>query len=235
MEESVAGFKIAGTWADVVEHGERITYALRDLGVGDPDDEQWEYRDAFHEWNEWRPKAHEEIDDDVNEKTADKASVGEGKGEEAGKAPNEDVQTAGEKLGESYEKLSDNDSSEAVEKWSESLDYMARAADSAGRKALRKLEDAVYRKVMTRFGPYYFDNDLISANIVRKRRTDEFVFEVNINDDELKQAVSERLAEIADEYERWHVDTVKDTDTAEDAEGHQFVSDSTDDAHPDAN
>jgi hypothetical protein len=33
MEESVSGFRVRGSWGDVVEHGERITRALRDLAA----------------------------------------------------------------------------------------------------------------------------------------------------------------------------------------------------------
>ena len=58
MEESVSGFKVRGTWTDIVEHGERITRALRNAGThtasGEPS-----YLDAFTEWDEWRPKPHE--------------------------------------------------------------------------------------------------------------------------------------------------------------------------------
>ncbi|SFR31979.1 DUF5828 family protein [Halogeometricum limi] len=213
MEESVSGFKMRGSWGDAVEHGERITLALRDAGVESA---------AFEEWDEWRPKAHERLNEDVNEKTAAQASVGEGQGEKAGKDPNEDLQTAGEKLSESYQKVDEGDSDGAVERWSESIGYVARAADSAGRKALRKVEDTVYRKVMTQLAPYYFDNELVSANIQKSARGDDevtFIFEVNINDDELKSHVSRRLGEYDDEVDRWHVDVEKETTTAEAAEG----------------
>ncbi|MFB6154641.1 MAG: DUF5828 family protein [Haloferacaceae archaeon] len=214
MEESISGFKLRGSWGDVVEHGERITRALRDLGVDGED---------FEEWNEWRPKSHERLSEDVSEKTAEKASVGEGKGEKAGKGPEEDLQTAGEKLSESYEKVEEGDQESAVESWQKSIDYVARAADSAGRKALRKVEDTVYQKVMTQLAPYYFDNELISANIQKTTRggNDEpqFIFEVNVNDDGLKDGVSERLGEYESEVTRWHVDTEKETGVAEAAEG----------------
>jgi hypothetical protein len=213
MEESVSGFKTRGSWGDVVEHGERITRALREAGVDS---------DAFEEWDEWRPKAHERLNEDVNEKTAAQASVGEGQGEKAGKDPNEDLQTAGEKLSESYQKVDEGDSDGAVERWSESIGYVARAADSAGRKALRKVEDTVYRKVMTQLAPYYFDNELVSANIQKSTRGEgdvTFIFEVNVNDDELKSHVSSRLGEYDAEVDRWHVDIEKKTTTAEAAEG----------------
>ncbi|WP_135534997.1 MULTISPECIES: DUF5828 family protein [Halostella] len=237
MEESISGFKVRGTWGDIVEHGERITRALRDLDVNEPgdadDDDDGkhvndgvadtvdDYIDAFDEWNEWRPKAHERIEADVSEKTAEKASVNEGKGEKAGKDPDEDIQTAGEKLTESYEKLGDDDAEGAVDKWGESIEYVARAADSAGRKALRAVEDTVYQRVMTQIAPYYFDNELVSANLQHNTNGEEetFTFEINVNDDELKEAVSEILTEYEDTVDRWHVDTEKETENVEAIEG----------------
>jgi hypothetical protein len=214
IEESVSGFKRRGGWVDVVEHGERITHALEDLaGEHDIDEE------ALAEFDDWRPKSHERLDEDVNEKTAEQAHLEEGKGEQAGKEPDEDLQTAGEKLAESYENLDDPD--EAVGKWGESIDYVTRAADSAGRKAIRKVEDTVYQNVMTRVSPYYFDNALISANIQRVSGDDrpEYIFEVNINDDDLKTRVSNRLADYETDVERWHVNTEKETQSAELVEG----------------
>jgi hypothetical protein len=209
MEESVSGFKQRGEWGDVVEHGERITEALRRAGVDGG---------AFEEWNEWRPKSHERLGEDVKEKTAAQAHVGEGKGEQAGESPGEDLQTAGEKVTESYEKLADDDAESAVERWQDSIDYVARAADSAGRKMLRSVEDTVYEKVMTRFTPYYFDNELVSANLQWVRSQDEFELEVNVNDDDLRDAVREHLHSFED-IDRWHVGTEKETETVEAAEG----------------
>jgi hypothetical protein len=213
MDESISGFKQRGDWGDVVEHGERITLALREAGVDG---------DAFHDFDDWRPKSHERIDEDVSEKTAAQASVGEGEGEKAGKTPGEDLQTAGEKLSESYERVEADDTEGAVERWGESITHVARAADSASRKAIRKVEDTVYRKVMTQVAPYYFDNELVSANVTQVNRGDpgeQFVFEVNVNDDELKSRVSDILAAYESEIDRWHVETEKRTEDVAAAEG----------------
>jgi len=214
IEESVSGFKHRGTWIQTVEHGERITRALEELAGETELDEE-----ALDEFDEWRPKSHERLGEDVNEKTAEQASVEKGKGEKEGKNPDEDLQTAGEKLAESYDNL--DEPNEAVDKWGESIDYVARAADSAGRKAVRKVEDTVYRNVMTRMSPYYFDNDLISANIQRVSRGDspEYVFEVNVNDDDLKIRVSNKLADYESEVDRWHVNAEKETEVVEAVEG----------------
>jgi len=213
MDESISGFKQRGDWGDIVEHGERITLALREAGVDG---------DAFHDFDDWRPKSHERIDEDVSEKTAAQASVGEGEGEKAGKTPGEDLQTAGEKLSESYERVEADDTEGAVERWGESITHVARAADSASRKAIRKVEDTVYRKVMTQVAPYYFDNELVSANVTQVNRSDpgeQFVFEVNVNDDELKSRVSDILAAYESEIDRWHVETEKRTEDVAAAEG----------------
>ncbi|MFP4530801.1 MAG: DUF5828 family protein [Halodesulfurarchaeum sp.] len=229
MEESISGFKQRGTWGEVVEHGERITTALREAGASES------YPESFEEWVDWRPKIHEQIESDVSEKTADQASVGEGKGEAEGKTADEDLQSAGERLTESYEHIENNDAGGAVEKWQDTLDYVARAADTASRKALRKLENTVYQKVMTQVAPYYFDNDLISANIQRVRSQDEFVFEVNVNDEALKEEVTAYLRSFED-VDRWHVDTEKDIEVAEAVEGVEAPSgaDKPDDSKPDS-
>jgi len=214
MDESISGFQVRGTWGDVVEHGERITSALREVDADGP------YREAYEEWDDWRPKSHERLSVDVNEKTAAQASVAEGEGERAGKDADDDLQTAGERLTESYEKLEDDDTGGAVEKWQDSIDYVARAADTLGRKALRKVENTVYKRVMTQVAPYYFDNDLISANVQRVRgENDEFVFEVRVNADDLRDDVRAVLREYEEDVDRWHVDTEKETDAVAAAEG----------------
>ena len=222
MEESISGFETRGDWGDVVEHGERITQALREVGVADGQrgDAQ---QTAFEAWDEWRPKVHERLSRDVEEKTAEQASVSEGEGEKAGEAPSDDLRTAGEKLSESYEEVENGDGERAIRRWQDSIDHVVRAADSAGRRAVRSVEDTLYRRVMTQLAPYYFDNELVSANLQKTTRDGgdgpTFVFEVNVNDDEVKAAVSDRLAEYEDEVDRWHVDTQKTVEAAEAAEG----------------
>ena len=97
MEESVSGFKTRGDWMTIVEHGERLTRALQEAA----ERTEVDLGEALEEFDEWRPKSHERIDEDVNQKTAEQASVAEGKGEKEGKDPDDDLQTAGEKLAES--------------------------------------------------------------------------------------------------------------------------------------
>jgi hypothetical protein len=225
VEESVSGFKVRGRWGDIVEHGERITRALKDLA----DEDQPVDENALEEWDDWRPKAEERLSKDVSEKTAEQAAVGEGEGEKAGKEPEEDLKTAGEKLADSYESL--EEPVEAVGEWRDSINHVARAADSATRKALRKVEGGVYKKVMTQVSPYYFDNELVSANVQSAGDGDDYVFEVNINDDDLKIRVSNKLADYETSVDRWHVDIPKETDVAEAVEGHPPPEEGEEETH----
>ncbi|ERH08791.1 MAG: hypothetical protein J07HX64_00540 [halophilic archaeon J07HX64] len=127
MEESVSGFKTRGGWVKIVEHGERITHALQQYA------EECSLRRGRP--HRVRRLAAEKSRAPRRGRQQENRTAGppqEGKGEQAGKNPDEDLQTAGQKLAESYESLDDPD--EAVSKWGESIDYVARAADSAGRK-----------------------------------------------------------------------------------------------------
>ncbi|QLK27777.1 DUF5828 family protein [Natrinema zhouii] len=222
MEERVSGFEVSGSWTDVVELGERITEAMKDAGVHDPDQASGaHFARAFEEWEKWRLKAHERLDEEMSSKTSAQASVDEGAGERSGTSASADLHNAGEKLEAASDELRDDESTEAIDRMQESLGHAKRAVDTTGRQTLRSIEDSVYQDVMTQFAPYHFDNELVSANIRQTNRLedgDEFVFEVNINDDELKAAVSDTLSEYEESVDRWHIDIPKDTSSLEAAE-----------------
>lgn len=185
MEESVSGFKQTGDWGTIVAHGEKITAALEQVDANNS------YSDAFNEWNEWRPKLDERLSNEVNEKTAVKASVGEGVGEKNDEKINENLKEANSELKESVKRLKKKDSTdEMIDSWKTAIQQTGHAADTTSRSMLRKLEQTVYQNVMTVIAPYYFDNELISANI-QKNRDDTYTLEININPDEMKNSVSD--------------------------------------------
>jgi hypothetical protein len=211
MEESISGFKERGGWATIVEHGERITAALRDEGVSG---------DAFDDWDEWRPKAHERLSEDIDDKTAEHVSIDEGEGEKAEITPQEDMGTATEEAADTVTELAEGDLDDAVDEGGDAVKYAGRAADSIARKAVRMVETPIYQHVMTQVSPYYFDNELVSGNLERTRDADEpYVFEVNINNDEQKESVKERLAAYDEEIDRWRLETDPETETHDAVEG----------------
>lgn len=224
--ESVSGFKVKGKWGDVVEHGERIAFALDEVR------DNSEFTDEFDEYNEWRPKTEENMSDDVKEKTAEKASLSEKEVEKESTAKDE-FKEAGDNLPLSSDKIQEPD--EAVTDLSQSIRYLIRALTIMATKSVRNSEEVVYENLMTAISPQYFDNELISANL-DKVGDGQYVLEININNDDLKQDVSDRLSEYNEEYNRWHIGSEMDTENVESAEGVEAETQSnTDNYEPKSN
>lgn len=199
MDVRVSGFRVEGSWQTVVRHAERVSRALlRALADREEAATRAENR-AFGQWEEWRPREDEALEEEIADRTAEQASVSEGEGEAEGVGVREDLADAGRKLDEAANEVADEGLDEAAETVGESVEHTARAADTASRRVLRALEENLYRHVVTRVSPYYFDNRLVSANL--ERLGDEtYRFEVNVKDDDLKETVREELeAMVAEE------------------------------------
>jgi hypothetical protein len=200
MEVNVSGFKKTGSWGDVVIHGEKLELALRTV------DTETDYSietELIDEFQDWRPKLVEAGDKSpISERTSKKASINKGAGEKKDKKPSEDLGKAASEVGASINSLSNRDVESMKQAWKDSTRYFTRATDTKTRQMVRTVEQFVYENMMTKVSPYYFDNELISANIKTKTEA-VYTFEININDDILKQHLTEVLENL-DEKERWH-------------------------------
>ncbi len=218
--ESVSGFKLTGKWSEIVKHGEMIAFALEELNS----DSHLGFEKELTEYNDWRPKLSENVKTDINNKTADKATISENKREKEANKPQQDIKKAGEKAIGSYKDL--NEPEEAVKDWRESADYATRAAIVAARKSIRKVEKTIYKNLMTVVSPYYFDNNLVSANLNRVQKNPHiYKLEININEDNIKSDVSNKLKKYNDTYDRWHVSANKNVDDHKLVEGSDDVTD----------
>jgi hypothetical protein len=229
--ESISGFKVTGDWVDVVKHGEKIAFALEELN----NNEEYNIENEINEYDEWRPKSSENIREDINKKTAEKAMMSENKQEKEANKPQKDMKIAGEKVIYSYKDLGEPD--EVFKNWTESIGYAARAFNVAARKSIRQVEKSVYQNLMTAVSPYYFDNNLISANMNRiGKNPQEYELEINVNDDNIKSDVSNKLENYGEEYDRWHVSVNKNMDAINHVEGGvEDIEDSDDDEESDPN
>lgn len=194
MEYNLSGFKQTGTWSEIVAHGELISTMMEDEGISG---------EAFEEWEHWRPKPHESLEDEVNKKTADKTTISQGSGEDKGRSGTGDVIRAGKKLIDSPKDAARKDIGGAGKDMKDSAGYLARAFDTLTRKFLRNVERPVYKHVMTQMSPLYFDNSIIAANLGRKSslRSDRhiFYFEVGFTDNTLQKKIEERLRAVEEE------------------------------------
>lgn len=192
MEERLSGFRVEGEWATVVAHGERVAWALRQLGsTAHPRMTHEDYREALREWEDWRPRATDSLDDDVRPRTAEQASVENGSGERRGRAAGEDLEEAGQTLVDPEEP--DRSEASLFARITEAGRLATRAIDTSMRGFARRIEEAIYEHLMTQMAPCYFDNRMLSANLEQRANGGEYTFEININNDELKEKVSETL------------------------------------------
>lgn len=137
-----------GTWKEVVEFGESIEQALLDHDVED---------EVVDDWSSWRPRTDEE-QREMREKTVEKAKVD--KGNDTAEMADE----AAEHLSKSREKTREGELGEAAENATESAKSAGKAVEGAGRDALRKVEEVVYRRI-TKTNPLYFDTQNFNASL----------------------------------------------------------------------
>lgn len=132
---------------------------------------------------------------------------------------------AGERLADAYERVDENNSDDAIEEWQRSIRYATRALDSIGREVMRPAEDVVYKRVMTKTSPFYFDNELIYSILQWGDRLDggAYVFEVNIADDELKPVVSDFLRQNETSWDQSRESAVVGVKTNCPCCGHRWV------------
>lgn len=219
LEETLTGIRITGDWGDVVEVGERMSAAIRrslkrqEL-EGKPVADKYEW---LTEFEDWRPKADEKPTA-ISEKTAEQASVSENQSEVEGKTVREDVEDAQSEMKDAVDSATELDSDTTKQNVSESIEHTQRATDSFFRKAIRWVEERVYKHIMTIISPYYFDNDLVNANLT-SHRDNTYTLEVNISDDELYSLVTDELAQLEDETSVWRVETEVNEEPLQDVEG----------------
>ncbi len=180
MKENISGFKVQGGWNGVVDHGKKISNALEDEGIEG---------EKLEDWDEWRPKLNEDIED-ITEKTVKKASIKKNTIEKKENGLGKEVEKTKEKLTESVDSLKENNKKQATNKITDTLNHFKDTIITISRMTVRKTERLVYR-LMTKFTPYYFDNQLVSAELKKKRQ--DYTFEININNDDLKTKIQEKI------------------------------------------
>jgi len=201
MEPVLNGFKTTGSWSDVVEHCEKLSVVFKHILDNKKkynDINHEELRKCFEEWKKWRPEANEFLSEEINERTSEHNAVD---------VKSEFITQKVAKAHHSFiEAVSvSNPNSERKN----SLKTGLLSIRSIVRILVQSVESFVYSNIMTKVSPYYFDNNLISANIQQKR-SGEYVFETNINNDMVQNILEIQLDDINEANDRWHIDVEAD-------------------------
>lgn len=192
METSVAGVAVTGDWEDVVARGETVSEVLRDAGADD---------EAVDAWDAWRPREHESLREEVREKTAEQAAVGENRIEADGRSTTDAVGEAIDGMERAVEQAANGDPDAASAHTRAAVRGFALSVDTVLRKCLRRVEKAVYRHVVTRTNPCYFDAADVSASVRRENTLqakmgaaeERYRLQVAVQDGDVEDAVADRL------------------------------------------
>lgn len=194
MEKGISGFQVDGSWDQIVDHGDRISRILHELGASaHPRMSRGAYDDALAEWDRWRPRPADSLDEDLRPRTAKQASLNPKNGDHGTEAALQDLGRAWRALLDGPERIPDGGASAWLSRLTEATRLSSRAVATGVQHAAKSAEEAVYLHVMTQLSPCYFDNRVVSANLERQPGSDAYSFEININSDELKDRVGTEI------------------------------------------
>lgn len=189
VQKTVGGYQFEGEWEDVVDRGREVTSTLKETDAD---------RAELEEWEEWRPRRDEALDDEVRERTVEKACMPENRVEQEGKTVRDQSEQTVQDLGAAAQEVSEGRVRRAVHRASTFCQNAAMLLDTVARKTLRRVERVVYSDVVTRTNPYYFDSGMVSASIERKtgvlRGADgEYRLVVRVNDGDVFKQFENRF------------------------------------------
>ncbi|MFP3872111.1 MAG: DUF5828 family protein [Candidatus Natronoplasma sp.] len=180
IEQTNSGVRLEGSWEEVSE----VCVELEDLLEEYVCDEK-----EIERLDEWRPRGGED-EKEIEEKTAKEAAVGQKRVEEEFKGTKEELKDAEDKIKRSFNDIANRESPvKDMEVALKDLEILI-GAKSVG--SLRKAEEVIYKKLMLKFNPCYFDTEDFSIGLDHKKG-DQYVFSVNISDEDLRDHVQEEL------------------------------------------
>jgi hypothetical protein len=171
---------LEGEWQEVTGACSEFTNKLEKAHAieGKSEDER------LQEWAEWTP-GKEDDEKELVIKTATQARF------EPDKPPSKHLERSKSHLDSFNEKLFSRNKTPHLPELSKSFKKGITAFVSFLGFSLGKLEEFLYRKVILRTNPFYFDNSLISASFKRTNRfevneDDKYKLKVKIHDEETK-------------------------------------------------
>jgi len=141
--------------------------------------------ERLQEWAKWSPRK-EDDEKELVKRTASQARF------EPDKPPSEHLEKSKSHLNSLQEKLFSQNKASNLPELNKSLKRGITALVSLLGLSLGKIEEFLYRKVILRTNPFYFDNSLISASFKKTNRfevngDDRYKLKVKIHDEETKE------------------------------------------------
>jgi len=179
-EVTTSGLEFEGDWEEICDFSEELEMVM-ELYLED--------KDEIEEYDDWRPR-EKDTEEDMKEKTAEEAAVKEKDIENGFDGAKEELGEAEEKLADSvHDVLNGIDPSRDLK---EALLKIEKVVEVESVRSIRKVEETIYKKLMLKFNPYYFDTEDFSVNLERKK-DHQYVLTINVTDEELRKHFQERF------------------------------------------
>jgi len=168
VTESPAGIKAHGKWEDVVQFSEYFTEELEEEYRKEEEEEKGDLTKIgnsekdLQNWKDWQPQESDDKEK-LQKKTAHHAKF------EGDTPPQKDFQNSLSQFKSGKAKLKDQDHEEASKHFWSAFSKALKAGFTATGNFLGELEGFLYRFVLTRTNPLYFDSELISAKLDEKK------------------------------------------------------------------
>jgi len=148
-----------------------------------------ESKKELDDFDDWRPHENDS-NRDMKEKTAEEAAVGEQKIEEDFEGAKEELGKAEEKMKESVKDIKNgNDPSKDLKA---ALVELEKVLGVESLRSIRKIEKTIYKKLMLKMNPYYFDTEDFSVNL-NVEKDDLYCLKINVSEDDLREHFQDRF------------------------------------------
>lgn len=180
IEKTNSGLKTEGSWHEITA----LCIELESLF-----EDYIEDKDEIERYDEWRPRV-EENEEEIEEKTAEEAALDHKQLEEEFEGTEEELDEAEEMLCRSLHDVLNGES--PVKDFEEALKDIEMLIGAKSVDSIRKVEEVIYKRLMLKFNPCYFDTEDFSVSLDHKKNGN-YVFCVNMTDEDLRTHIQEEL------------------------------------------
>ncbi len=175
-----AGFKYEGSWEEICEFSKDLENIISHC---------IHKSDSIQHYHHWRPR-EDDNEKDITDKTAEEAVIKKTKVEKEFDGTKEEIVEAEEKFKDSIKEVKNGHNPSKDLK--EASKHMEKLVETKSIQSLRNMEEIIYKKLMLKFNPYYFDTEDFSVNIEDKK--DRYILTINISDENKRESMIEDIS-----------------------------------------
>lgn len=184
IDNEPAGLTVEGNWEEITNFCEQLNYTLE---KETPKNEI--STEDLTNWMDWRPRDGRD-ESTVEKKSAKHASY------QPKSSPEKDLEKATSHLNSSRQNIGEGKNKEASKDLLTATTQVIKGFLTYSGQVMGNLEHLIYRHVIAKSNPSYFDSDLLSANLEKKRNVKgegKYKIQIKIHNSDLRDKVSDNL------------------------------------------